>query len=212
MAIGVSKTGEWQKAITDISAIASPGVFQRAMRKTLQQDGIWLRKQIVTGIRKQAPAGKKFKPLAASSVATRRFRGFRGQKALIRSGDLRNSIQVKMVGTAAFVGALRSKRSRDGRSLANIARAQEFGTKPKAVTITPKMRRFLFAMLRTTKATRGVAGAGGGVIIIKIPPRPFLRPVFDKFGAPSVIRPRLMARLQLNMKGKLGRPDKNPPK
>lgn len=209
MAVQVSQFGEWRKAITSLTF--SSQHLKRGIQKSLLQDGHYLRKQIVTGMRKQAPAGKQYKPLAPTTIAVRRFRGFRGQKALIRRGDLRNSIQVKKQREAVFVGALRSARSQDGRSMANIARVHEFGSKPIAIKITPKMRRFLFAAFKT-KATRGVGGAGGGVVIVKVPARPTFTPVFDKLAKPSVIRPRLMARLALNMKGALGKPGFNPPK
>lgn len=212
MAVSVSQTGEWQKAISSLTFSSSH--LKRGIRKSLLQDGHYLRKQIVTGMRKQEPGGKKYKPLASTTIATRRFRGFRGRKALIRSADLRNSVSVKAIGEAVFVGALRTKRSSDGRSLANIFRVHEFGAGPIAIKITPKMRRFLHAMLSKTRATRGVGGGTGGtgVIIVSVPARPTFTPVFDKYAKPSVIRPRLLARLALNMNGALGKPAFTPPK
>jgi len=211
VAVRVSQTGEWQKALSAVNATSAN--LKKGIAKSLLQDGHYMRKRIVTGMRKQAPGGKKYKPLASTTIAVRRFRRFRGSKALIRGGDMRNSVQVKRIGEAVFVGILRSKRSRDGRSLANIARLNEFGSKPIVIKITAKMRRFLFAVFSKRKATRGVSGAGGrGVIVIKVPARPTFTPVFRKHTKPAVIRRRLLARLAINMKGSLGKPDYNPPK
>ena len=56
--------------------------------KAMLQEGQFLRTKIVEGIREQAPGGRAFAPLAPTSSALRRFRGFGGTKALIAGGDL----------------------------------------------------------------------------------------------------------------------------
>ncbi len=209
----VVKVGQWQKAL-----IATGVTRQRlgaAITKSVLQDAAFLRKQIVQGIRRQAPAGKKFRQLAPTTIAVRRFRGFRGSKALIVRADLINSIQVKKLRGAAFIGVLKQKRSPDGRSLADIARVQEFGSKTIVIEMTDKMRRFLFAAFASGAGTAGGGGGGGGgtgIIILRIPPRPFLRPVFKKFAKPSVMRPRILNRLALNMGGVIGTPSSIPPR
>jgi hypothetical protein len=188
--------------------------LNRAIVKAMVQDAHWLRKKIVTGIRKQAPAGKAFKPLAPTTIAVRRFRGRNRTKALIDRGDLRNSIQVKKFRGGAFVGALRAKRSSSGKSLADIAAVHEFGSKPIVIRMTDKMRRFLMAAFRQRKSTRGI-GVGEGSpssIVLRVPPRPFLRPVFDKYAKRRVLVPRLLDRVVVNMKGALGKPTRTPPK
>ena len=64
--------------------------------------------------------------------------------------------------------------------MVDVAKLNEFGGPPTIIPITPKMRRFLFALLR--QAGKEPTGGGGrGVIVVQIPARPFLRPAFDKF-------------------------------
>ncbi len=60
------------------------------------------------------------------------------------------------------------------------AEIQEFGGPPVIIPMTPKMRRFLFAMLRKSgQAPPG--GTGSGVVVVQVPARPFLRPAFNNF-------------------------------
>jgi hypothetical protein len=42
------------------------------------------------------------------------------------------------------------------------------------------MRRYLFALLRAA-GTKPTGGSGKGVVVVRIPARPFLRPAFEKF-------------------------------
>ena len=119
-------------------------------------------------------------PPSASTPATRRFKGGGGSKALIVKGDLRNSITVLLKGDEAFIGILKSARSSSGGSAVNVAEIQELGGPPVIIPMTPKMRRFLFAMLRKSgQAPRG--GTGSGVVVVQVPARPSLRPAFSKF-------------------------------
>ena len=206
------KTGQWRAALRSTAQVSRN--LGRAIDKAILQDAHWLRKKIVTGMRKQAPGGKAFAPLAPTTIAVRRFRGRNRTKALIDRGDLRNSIQVKKFRGGAFVGALRSKRSPSGKSLADIAAGHEFGIGPIVIKMTDKMRRFLMAAFRQRKATRGV-GIGEGspsTIVIRVKARPFLRPVFDKYAKRTEMIPRVMNRVVLNMKGALGKPTQTPPK
>lgn len=64
--------------------------------------------------------------------------------------------------------------------MADIAKRNEFGGPPVIIPITPKIRRFLFALLRKA-GKEPTGGSGRGVIVVQVPARPFLRPVFDKF-------------------------------
>ncbi len=134
------------------------------------------------GIKNQAPGGKRFKPLSAWTLALRKFRGFRGTKALIVSGDLRNSIVTEYSESKkeGFVGILYQTKSKDGKSMVNIAEIQEYGTKPFAVKRTPKMRKFL-AMVASKSGLISYSPnyRGKGVYIIKIPARPFIAPTFE---------------------------------
>lgn len=193
--MGIDRVGQWF-AVAKILQGSTRGI-RAVIDKTVLQEAHFFRKEIVKGIRTQKPGGKAFKPLAKNTIRTRRAKGFRGRKALIRSGGLRNSITVVKVGTGAFVGILRSARNKDGESLVNIGEIHEFGRGPFLVPVTAKSRAFLGAA--------GVSPIPGRVAVITIPARPFLRPVFKKHGKPSTAKRRIMRRLAKNFKGKFGK-------
>lgn len=215
----VLRTGQWavaRRILTTGSVRA-----RAAMDAATMQEAQYLRGKIVAGIREQAPGGQPFKPLAPSTLAIRRFKRFRGTKALIVRGDLRNSITAQRTGFAsAFVGVLRTARAKDGRSLVNVAEVQEFGSRPIVVRITPKMRAFLNAALASlnAKGTRGrdksgrftkaktirYRGSGTGIAVIQIPARPFIRPTVDKYMKPADVRVRFLARVGRLLDGDFG--------
>ena len=215
MAKPIIKVGDWELA--RFSLAAGVTATAPALKLSLRQEGQWLRKLVVKGIRKQAPGrfGGRFQKLAKTTIAVRRLQGFRGRKALIRSGDLIGGINVttKNAGFTVFVGILRTAKSKGGQSLVNIAQIQEEGFGPIVIKITDKMRRFLFAALKASKMLTAQSGSGGssGVIVINIPPRPFFQPVFDSVAKPAQIRERFLNRVAINMKGVMGKPSKKPP-
>lgn len=176
------KTGDW--ALARRLLASGPARLKTAIGKATRQEAELLRSQIVQGITDQAPGGEGFKPLSPLTLAARKHAGFGGTKALLVRADLRNAIAVIMRGDEAFVGVPRKARGSDGRSLADVAQLNEFGSDPILIPITPKMRRLLHALRREAGLT-GSSGSGGGkgVVVVEIPPRPFLRPVFKKFVA-----------------------------
>jgi phage gpG-like protein len=176
--MAVSRTGDWARARRLLTAV--PQRLQAAIGTAVRQEAHALRNDIVQGLTSQAPGGEPLKPPSPLTIAARQFEGFGGSKALIVRGDLRNSITVIVQGDEAFIGVSRSARSKDGASMVDLAKLHEFGGPPVIIPITPKMRRFLFALLR--KAGKEPTGGGGrGVIVVQVPARPFLRPAFDKF-------------------------------
>ena len=204
----IRKIGAWNVARKILRS--SRRQFNSAVNKTLLQEGLFYKKEIVQGIRKQAPAGKAFSKLAPLTRRQRKVTGFGGRKALIRSGDLIRSVTVIKRSRGVFVGVPRGAKGKDGRSMVDIAKLQEEGSRPIVIKVTPKMRRFLFGVLfrgrRGGKSRTGGGFAGGGsVIVIRIPARPFLRPVFDKFSKPSVAVPRVTKRMAKNLQFKFGR-------
>ncbi len=96
-----------------------------------------LRRMIVMGIRRQAPAGKKFQPLAASTKKRKK-----SSKALIDKGDLIRSITVvRLFGSAYFVGVHKMHIDKtSGQPIANIAEVHEFGTKDGRIPARPYLR------------------------------------------------------------------------
>ena len=176
--MAVSRTGDWARARRLLTA--APQRLQAAIGTAVRQEAHALRNEIVQGLTSQAPGGETLKPPSPLTIAARQLEGFGGSKALIVRGDLRNSITVVVQGDEAFIGVSRSARSKDGASMVDLAKLHEFGGPPVIIPMTPKMRRFLFALLRQA-GKEPTGGSGRGVIVVQVPARPFLRPAFDKF-------------------------------
>lgn len=121
----LGKIGKW--------VTRTAGACERTTGKLAHE----LRRDIVTGIRKQAPGGLQFKPLADSTKA---MKG--SSKALIDHGDLIRSVNVTKLGSLSyFVGVHRSVVSPGGQPMWNIAEIHEFGS--KKVKNRPPARPFL---------------------------------------------------------------------
>ena len=176
--MAVSRTGDWARARRLLTA--APQRLQAAIGTAVRQEAHALRNEIVQGLTRQAPGGEPLKPPSPLTIAARELEGFGGTKALIVRGDLRNSITVFVQGDEAFIGVSRSARSKDGASMVDLAKLHEFGGPPVIIPMTPKMRRFLFALLRQA-GKEPTGGSGRGIIVVQVPARPFLRPAFDKF-------------------------------
>ena len=176
--MAVSRTGDWARARRLLTA--APQRLQAAIGTAVRQEAHALRNEIVKGRTRRAPGGEPLKPPSPLTIAARELEGFGGTKALIVRGDLRNSITVFVQGDEAFIGVSRSARSKDGASMVDLAKLHEFGGPPVIIPMTPKMRRFLFALLRQA-GKEPTGGSGRGVIVVQVPARPFLRPAFDKF-------------------------------
>jgi phage gpG-like protein len=201
--VDVKKTGPWSQARKLLAAV--PRRLQAAFDKALMQEAQFLRTKIVDGIREQAPGGRAFAPLAPTTLAIRQLRGFRGTKALLVQGDLRNSITVVKDGDRVLVGVLRTARNRAGKSLVDIAALHEHGSRPIVLRLTPRARAFLHAAFRHAGLDGPGSGQPGtGVAIIQIPARPFLAPVFDKYAQPDQVSRRFLARVAALLGGDFG--------
>ncbi|MBN8616643.1 MAG: hypothetical protein J0L92_39020 [Deltaproteobacteria bacterium] len=176
--MAVTRTGDWARARQLLAA--GPQRLRSAIGVAIRQEAQGLRNEIVEGLTSQAPGGEPIKPPAPLTLATRQLEGFGGTKALLVRGDLRNSITVIVEGDEAFIGVPRSARSSGGESLVDLAKLHEYGGPPVIIPITPKMRRFLFALLRQA-GKEPTGGSGRGVVVVQVPARPFLRPAFEKF-------------------------------
>lgn len=176
--MAVTRTGDWARARQLLAA--GPQRLRSAIGVAIRQEAQGLRNEIVQGLTSQAPGGEPIKPPAPLTLAARQLEGFGGTKALLVRGDLRNSITVIVEGDEAFIGVPRSARSSGGESLVDLAQLHEYGGPPVIIPITPKMRRFLFALLRQA-GKEPTGGSGRGVVVVQVPARPFLRPAFEKF-------------------------------
>jgi phage gpG-like protein len=213
--VPVSRVGDWALA----ARILAPGAARRVRRaidRAVLQEAHFLAREIKAGLVSQTPGGQAFRPLAPSTLAVRRFKRFRGTKALLNRGDLRNSITVRSETLGAFVGVLRTARGRDGAPLANVAELNEWGSRPIVIQVTPKMRRFLAAAMRSTGGGHNFTGGGGastgfGVIVVQIPARPFIRPVADQhYGNETEVAQRFLHRVGTLLGGDFGGPGVRP--
>jgi len=126
--IVMTKASESQKKIDKVASN-----MDKYIDKALGKEAQLLRRIIVVGIRKQAPGGKPFKPLAPSTIAAKG-----STKALINHGDLIRSINVKKISSGIyFVGTHKMTKSKAGKSIVNIAEVMEFGTKDKRIPARP---------------------------------------------------------------------------
>ena len=200
--MSVTTTGDWAKARTILAA--SDRKFRRAFDRALLQEAQFFRKKIIQGLTRGAPGGRRFQKLAKSTLRSRRFKGFRGRKPLIRTAELRNSVTVVKKREGVFVGVLKAARGKDGRKLFDIALLHEKGSRPIVIRITPKMQRLLAVMFGGRRGLKKSAAGVQGIIIVQIPARPFLAPVFKRFARPSMVKNRFLARVAKQLKGEYG--------
>ncbi len=220
--VSVRKFGDWKKVGAIVTTMRNR--FEAAVRVALLREAHYLRGKMVQGIASGAPGGQAFKPLSPITLAMRKARGFGGSKPLIVTGTLRRSFSVVHlrggggIGGAVFIGIHRSARGKGGKSLVNIAEIHEFGRSWKQ-KLSPRARRYLFAVLGKTNIGRGPAGRnakgqftrgkyvrrGGatadGTISIHIPARPFVRPVFTTYAKPADVKRRFMVVIADRMGG-----------
>lgn len=192
----------------------SPQHVERAVGQIVHIEALYFVRMAKIGIRTQAPGGRRFKPISENTKRTRRFLGFRGTKALIVAGDLRNSIRSHRISShSAFVGVLKGTRGKNGKDLTNIAAVHEFGAGPIVIRITPKMRAFMAAagLMPSTGAGTGSQAPGVGVIVINIPARPFMGPTLDAHFRGPAFKNRVMWRISRGLRGQFGRPSGSRP-
>lgn len=209
----VSLEGAWGKANKILTGLGG-GKLKAAQERAVLQEAHEFRKAVMDGIRNQAPGGQPFTPLAPMTIAKRKLtRGRSSSKALIDTADMLNSIEIQRRGEAQIVGIARNKRTRGGKSILSIAMVHENGATIR-IRVTEKMRRFFFAMLRQLggsvgggpvgRGRRRSGGTGGfrvgATLVIRIPPRPFFRPVVqERFGDQSKARARFLGKVAKNL-------------
>lgn len=212
--VGVSNFGDWAKTQRILHAKMTP--VYRALGRAWRKEAGLLKRELVKGIESQAPGGQQFKPLKPMTLAVRRFLGFRGTKALIWHRNLLGAIKVRPTGIAGtsdyqvFVGIHKDARDSQGKSLYMIGVLQENGGKDTLIRITPKMRRFLGAVITAMNksADSGVdkpwwlkKAKGNGVIMIRIPARPVFKPIWDKNA--KRVAGRIITSVEADLKGTL---------
>lgn len=191
MAKNVTLVGDWKTAEKILNA--APAALTHAAKVSLLQEGEYLRGRIVKKIRSNVPP-----PNSKSTIAQKR-----SSKTLINHGDLANAPAVLEVGPLEImIGIPRSTKGQ----LAKLADVLENG-RTIVQRITPKQRKFLHALYAKLGPKAPGSGASTGVLVIHIPARPFIRPVFDE--EKDKIPERFITRLARNL-DKLGAPMGSP--
>lgn len=170
-------SGDWGKVQKILNGMG-PNV-KAAKALGLRRAAIQAQSDFKEGMRSGSPGGQTYRPLSGFSVEARTeavqskktkkaIASPGGAKPLINHGDLWNSITHAIVGEdEAFAGVLRSSRSKDGTSMANIAAVHEFGC---LIAVTPKMRGWFRYRGHPLKRS---------TTYIRIPMRPTFGPVVE---------------------------------
>jgi hypothetical protein len=169
---------------------------RHAVGAAFRAEAKFLQGVLKDGIKSQAPGGAAYKPLAATTIAVRKFLGIKSTKALIRTGDSLKAIKVTPEGRAGsvkysvFVGILTNEKSPSGRPIYKDMIRSEYGGPTVVIQITPKMRAFLHLALGGVKALRklGPPQPSQGFLVVKVPPRPTFEPIWKFWGATSAAR------------------------
>lgn len=137
--MAANRTGDWA-AIQ--ARLANPvQKMKKAVSRASLKSALLLRREIVKGIKTQAPGGEAFAPLAESTIDRKK-----SSKALIDTGFLINKITQRVNVDEVFVGLLRGTVGPDGEDRANIGAIMEYGATinmPNGTTIIIPARPFL---------------------------------------------------------------------
>lgn len=165
-------TGDWLKSKKVLAA--APHDLDKAIERGLAAEGEYLRGQMVRRIQRGL-----MPPHSSSTLLTKN----KGSKPLIRNGDLLGAFSSIPSKKQVFIGVPRSAKG----SAFGLMQIHEEG-RVIVQRMTDKQRRFLHAVLPRI-------GHPGGtpVVVIHIPARPVIRPVFEEQQAK--IGPRLSKRI-----------------
>ena len=142
--MGAKRFGNWDKAKAKLAN--NPGArLANAIRTATIKNAILLVREIKRGIKSQAPGGKPFVELAASTILKKG-----SSKALIDTGFLLNSITQRIMADRAFVGLLKGTVNKDGEDMVNIGAVMEYGATinhPNGAVIVIPPRPFLHPVM-----------------------------------------------------------------
>lgn len=193
--IKITRDGDWQQAREILDA--APKDIPRVVGVAIKQEAHFLAGKVKERLRTGPFTPKRS---AGGRNAKGQYTGG-GSKPLNKTGALKQSITAIVRDNEAFIGISRGAPGHGGK-VHDLAMVHEFGALI-VMAMTAKQRRFLFGVLFKGK-TGGGGGSGTGILVIKIPARPFIRPTFED-EAPQIPE-RFYARLAKALGGKLGAP------
>lgn len=200
---GMKLIGSWDQ--TQKILAAAPADLKQARTKALLQEALYLLNELRKNFKKVQP------PNAKSTI---RDKG--SSKPLVNHRDMYNSMQIVPAKPVdeVFIGIPASAKSRGsgggrntkgqftksakGAEIVRLVEIHEFG-KTIIQQMTAKQRAYLHAKLGKQGGSAGGGGSGTGVIVIHIPPRPFIKPTFEQ-NPPEKIAERFLERLIANLK------------
>jgi hypothetical protein len=189
------KTGDWGKVARVLS---SHDRLPNAVRKAAEGEAQALRAEVTKGLDSQAPGGRSLAPVERTTAAVRRAKGLGSGRSLLVTGDLQAAVTVQRSGDGVFVGVPRTARGRQGQPLGAIASQAERGGYI-VLRKTPKMMAFLHRAFREAglpAPPKGIKASSKGAIIIRIKPRPFLKPVVERYlASPAAAEKRIAEQL-----------------
>ncbi len=196
---GISFEGDWDEA-TGAAAVILTSLLDAAVA----QEAEFLASKIRNGLLAGGPGGARFRPHSPLTLAIAAASGRpHGGKVLIASGGLVGSIGVVEFAGGYFIGVKRGAKAGGGKwdavDLANLHENGAAWSKP----MTLRQRRWLMMMLK--KAGIRPSGGGGGVLRVRLPPRPFVGPVIKEFGGKAQVARRIYKRIGDMAQGYLGR-------
>ncbi len=177
MKLEVTLTGGWE-SIANVLRSASTGMG-RTLRQALKTEGDYLAEKVQATIRGGVPP-----PLKGRSGTP-----------LYRTHALHDAIKALPQGDKIFVGVDPAS------GLQRIAAIHEAGATIEMV-MTDKQRRYLFGVVFKGQAPQ--PGTGSGLLVITIPPRPFLAPTLKREQPGMVLR--LLKSIAASFGGQLGNP------
>lgn len=187
----IKKVGEWAiltKLLRNVVRRTSKGI-----RRAIARESLRYMRAMTLGIVRGAPGGQRFRELAKITVALKGGKS----KPLIDRSDLLRSIKSKSVGLFSyFAGIHRKERGRTGKMLANIGEIHEFGVPLIIQKVTFGQHKFFRGLVR--RGLMAFAPRIGSIIMIRIPARPFVGPVY------RIMAPGTPKRVMRDFLGEIG--------
>lgn len=189
MAFKMQLQGDWKNASVFTKGFQSKAKLSLAIGTFLLREAETMRRFVLQGFINQG-LGNPWRKLSPWTIAGRRLNRFGGTKALIHTAEMLKSVStvISPDGLTAFCGIMYQTKRPGGQSAVNIAKVQEFGYGPVARKITPKMARYIGLLLKympdRKKQYRSKGQpkrTGNKVMIVRIPPRPFMGPARPAF-------------------------------
>jgi hypothetical protein len=172
-----------------------PTLVRRILDKAIAQEAHLFRKRVVEAFDSSGASNKVV--WAPNKESTAKIKG--SSKPLVDRADLRNSIEVQKVkNDEYFVGVPKGARGAKGQDLVDVGGVHEEGKKI-AITVTPKMHRYVMALLKQHGVPPSNSGSGkfapGSTIVISIPARSFLQSTADAHFTQEKVDRRMQARM-----------------